>query len=537
MKPHPGGRAARGGRGSAVGMSAADSDSDPASPAPPPTTPPPDTAQVLLHELSPYPKQLKAAHINAQSLRGHVDDISAIFRQQTFDIILISESWLKPSIPSSEVSISGYVLHRNDRINKGGGGVAVYTKQILRVKLLDASPQEYSARPEYLFLEIGLSGSDALLLGVCYRPPKIGHLTDFEDVLLRLMPCYSRVLIMGDMKTDLLMKTQNNDYKQLTNMFNCCNMTIVPLDATHHTAESHTLLDIIAVSDLNDIVHKGQLPIPAVSKHDLIFCVLSYKTPKPFERFLKYRDFRRLNEDVFLEDVLQAPWHSVETQSTVNEMVATLNSLILSLFNKHAPIVKKRVNKRRPVPWLTQDILNLMAQRDAVYRKARRTGDAVAMDQYRRLRNRVKQSLRNSRLRYINTLFANKKQTSTIMWRNVKKLGFGKQPSSVPVQVPLNDLNDYFLLISRPNNNVALQNYINQLQSLPPTEHAYPLFKFKPVMQLDVLHVINRISTNATGADDISIRLVKRVLIMGDMNTDLLMKTQNNDYKQLTNMF
>ncbi|XP_046659154.1 uncharacterized protein LOC124353265 [Homalodisca vitripennis] len=84
-------------------MSAADSDSDPASPSPPPSTPPLDTAQVLLHELSPYPKQLKAAHINAQSLRGHVDDISAIFRQQTFDIILISESWLKPSIPSSEI--------------------------------------------------------------------------------------------------------------------------------------------------------------------------------------------------------------------------------------------------------------------------------------------------------------------------------------------------------------------------------------------------------------------------------------------------
>ncbi|XP_046684618.1 uncharacterized protein LOC124370376 [Homalodisca vitripennis] len=126
-------------------------------------------------------------------------------------------------------------------------------------------------------------------------------------------------------------------------------MTIVPLDDTHHTAESHTHLDIIAVSDLNDIVHKG--------------C---------------------LNDDVFLEDVLQAPWHSVETQSTVNEMVDTLNSLILSLFNKHAP-VEKRVNKRRPGPWITQDILNLMAQRDTVYRKARRIGDAVTMDQYRRL--------------------------------------------------------------------------------------------------------------------------------------------------------
>uniref|UniRef100_A0A1B6LXE9 Endonuclease/exonuclease/phosphatase domain-containing protein n=1 Tax=Graphocephala atropunctata TaxID=36148 RepID=A0A1B6LXE9_9HEMI len=418
-----GGGTDRGGRGSAVWMLAADGSSDPASPPPPLTAPPSDTAQLLISELSPFPKQLKAAHINAQSLRGHIDDISAIFRTQSFDIISISESSLKPSIPSVEVSLSGYILHRNDRLNKGSGGVAVYTKQNLRVKFLDASSQEYSARPEYLFLEIGLSGSDALLLGVCYRPPKIGHLSDFENVLLRLMPSYSHVLIMGDMNTDLLMKTPNYDYNQLTTMFDCCNMSIVPLDATHHTAESHTLLDLIVVNELKDIFHKGQLPIPAVSKHNPIFCVLSYKTPKPTERFLRYRDFRRLNEDTFLKDVVQAPWHSIETQPTVNEMVDTLNSLILSLFDKHASIVEKRVNKRHRVPWLTQDVFILMAQRDSVYRKARKTGDVVAMDQYRRLRNRVKQSLRNARLRYVNTLFTNRKQPSNVLWRNIKKVG------------------------------------------------------------------------------------------------------------------
>ncbi|KAG8282186.1 hypothetical protein J6590_041585 [Homalodisca vitripennis] len=41
-----------------------------------------------------------------------------------------------------------------------------------------------------------------------------------------------------------------------------------------------------------------------------------------------------------------------------------------------------------------------MAQRDAVYRKARRTGDAVAIDQYRRLRNRfiaIEEGVRNTR--------------------------------------------------------------------------------------------------------------------------------------------
>lgn len=62
-----------------------------------------------------------------------------------------------------------------------------------------------------MFIEIVLSGSEALLLGGCYGPPKIGYLTDgyFESVLLRLIPSYGHALIMGDMNTDLLMTNSN----------------------------------------------------------------------------------------------------------------------------------------------------------------------------------------------------------------------------------------------------------------------------------------------------------------------------------------
>lgn len=81
------------------------------------------------------------------------------------------------------------------------------------------TPQEYSARPEFMFIEIVLSGADALLLGVCCRLSKIGYLTDFEIVLLRLMQGYGHVLTMGNIITDLLMTNRN--------------MTILPLDAKH----------------------------------------------------------------------------------------------------------------------------------------------------------------------------------------------------------------------------------------------------------------------------------------------------------------
>jgi len=266
-----------------------------------------------------------------------------------------------------------------------------------------------------MFLDINLSSSENLLLGICYRPPKVGHLTDFENVLLRFLPGYSRVLVTGDFNTNLLMTIANHDYQQLTTMFRACNMTILPLDATHHTATSHTLIDLMVASDLDDVMYTGQVHIPAVSRHDLIFCVLNLKPPKPKENALSIE--------------ILSEWMKLHSSQTLLKPHGTpLNlNLVLQIYDKHAPVVVKRVNKRKPVPWITEGILKMMALRDSVHRRARRTGDEAVMGLYHQLCNRVKQSLRNSRLRSINTLFSDRKQSSASMWRNVKSLGLGKQ--------------------------------------------------------------------------------------------------------------
>ncbi|KAG8291835.1 hypothetical protein J6590_051741 [Homalodisca vitripennis] len=163
---------------------------------PPPTAPPrtpPNllimqpitTAQILINSTSPYRKQFQPAHLNAQSLRCHIDEVRTIFMNQMFDVITISESWLKPSVPDGE---------------------------------------EYSAEPEFIFLEIDVSVSEVLLLGLCYRPPKVGHMDDFEDTLLRLLSGYGHdVSILQP------------DY-------------ILPLNATHYTAKAATWLDLMVVS-------------------------------------------------------------------------------------------------------------------------------------------------------------------------------------------------------------------------------------------------------------------------------------------------
>ena len=382
--------------------------------------------------------------------------------------------------------------------------------QYLKVNILYSSPSEYAAKPEFLMLEINIPGAGALLFCACYRPPKIGHLADVENALLRFLPHYRHVLITGDFNTNLLSTTGNYEFTQLTTMFTSCNLTALPFGPTHHTAESHTLLDLMITSDMSTVVDCGQLPVPGMSRHDLIFCILSIKVPKPKSRFITYRNFRCMDEASFMTDVYSTPWDTIKNLPTVNDMVTTLNSYILALYDKHAPIVTKRVNKKHPVPWMTPEILNLMAQRDAAYRRAKRSSDSDLYDQYKHLRNRVKQLLRNSRLRYTQSLFF-EKQSSSSLWRNVKKLGLGKQENRL-IDIPLDDLNNHFASLSQQPTDPEV--HISRLHEQPSNQMQGHEFKFKPVLPADVLLALRRISSNMVGfvcgSDGISILMIKK---------------------------
>lgn len=472
----------------------------------------PNTADLLTSYLAPYHKSLKSCHINAQSLLCHIDEVRAIFDHSNVDLIGVSETWLKPNLDSFEVEIPGYILIRNDRVNKTGGGVALYIRDGLKANVLLTSPPDYSAKPEYLFVEITSISKEKLLLGICYRPPRTGLLTEFENALLHLMPNYTHVLVMGDFNINLLMTKPNYEYRHLTTMFESCSMTILPLDATHHTADSHTLLDLLVVSDPSEVICHGQLPIPGISSHDLVFCVIPIKQFRQKANFITYRDFRNIDENLFFTDLARIPWQIITGLPTVDEMLSQLNYWILDLYNKHAPLTTKRISKKRSTPWLTNEIRSQMGKRDAIYRRAKRLRDPELMLQYRLLRNKVKQDLRNAKLRYIHNLFPDRGISSAAMWRNIKSLGCGKQKTTLPVNIPLNDLNEFFISSSIPNDQDIVKSYIEELSNQPNPPLPFERFSFKHVLEIDTLRAFRKVTSNATGVDGISIKMIKKIL-------------------------
>lgn len=169
-------------------------------------------------------------------------------------------------------------LCRNDRILKRGGGVAIYVRCDLQYKIVHQSSNEQPDHPEFLFVEIR-TGYQKCLVGVVYKPPKAGFLSDIETALLNLVPYYDHAIVMGDFNINLVDQDSSASL-QLKSMFQSINMSILPSQPTHHTPTSDTLLDIIATTNPEKVLSNGQQDAPGISGHDIIYIEYSLHCPK-----------------------------------------------------------------------------------------------------------------------------------------------------------------------------------------------------------------------------------------------------------------
>ena len=79
------------------------------------------------HYTKPLPFNI--IYYNARSLLPKMDELAAIMEAQSPDLICKVETWLSPEVSSSEISLSGYQVCREDR-DRHGGGVLIYLKDV-----------------------------------------------------------------------------------------------------------------------------------------------------------------------------------------------------------------------------------------------------------------------------------------------------------------------------------------------------------------------------------------------------------------------
>ena len=111
---------------------------------------------------------LKVCHLNARSLLPKIDTLRLLINKNPFNVIAVSETWLKPTVSNAEININNYSITRQDRTDKTGGGTAIYVRNGIPYR-----SRTYLQKNgiETCWIEIIRPNTKSLFISSVYRPP------------------------------------------------------------------------------------------------------------------------------------------------------------------------------------------------------------------------------------------------------------------------------------------------------------------------------------------------------------------------------
>ena len=448
---------------------------------------------------------IRFASHNARSLPSSHSFYVDLFSSAKITAFSVTETWLKPTIPSKQVEIAGFRLFRNDRVGgkkKHGGGVGIYVKTGIKAKVILSSTK--GSDFEYLFLELTFSGVN-LIFGVVYRPPwsSFHDFTEsFGQILTDLSSSYSRIIISGDFNVNI--NDVSSSSSALLSLIDSYSLTVIPSDDTCHSLNSRSSrIDLMLVSDSESVGHLFQSSVAGISDHDML--AIDYRIrniPSGLQTYTS-RKIDNIDLSSLLSDASCLPWHEVYEQTSVDGKMSILNTFLSDLLDLHAP-VQTFVVKEPCASWVNADIRNAFRLRDRAHRKWRSSRSNSDWYEYCRLRNHTVRLIRSAKKLHSETKL-DYSLGPRVLWKNVRQLGLmDSNHNTGSDQFTSTELNNYFTSIQA--NNFPSTNEINDVW------HHQFSFSFSNIFPEDIVKSVNKISSNAVGVDGIPIKFIKMLL-------------------------
>ena len=239
-----------------------------------------NTHTTKLQELKTH---ISTCHLNTQSMTSAFDEFQFMVNESKFDIITLSERWLKNDKHLLEyVNFPGYKFSYRNIYEKIGGGVGVYIKDCFTYKIrnyifsLDDSL-------EHPWVEVkGKNQNSPYLIGIVYQPnsenaKKIEWTEKIDAVLSSIKSTWDSTIIMtGDTNIYLLSSSATRDmYEQMLHTYQ------LSCHITKSTRKGKKLIDHICSNIYkNKILHSDVLPCLTISDPDAPYIIVKIPTNK-----------------------------------------------------------------------------------------------------------------------------------------------------------------------------------------------------------------------------------------------------------------
>ena len=467
----------------------------------------------FLHPLSDYTPPsafFNILHHNAHSLPSKIDSYNTL-PLSSYDVISISETWLKPSLPDSHVTMPGYKIYRKDRMGKTGGGAALYIRQTYCTNQLSFLSNIITVA-DSIWVKISIPKRRPIILGSIYLPPS-NNKSDFIDQLNTTLenPCFttSDIILSGDFNINF--NTNSTHRLKLENLTSSLNLrqTIDGFTYICPNSGHESLLDLIFVSKTLQISQSRVLHTD-LSDHYAIACSINIKPPKKPKTIIQFRNYSSgmttLIDDAYYNSSLIS---TISNSKDPNLQTDTLENWIDHLITKHFPLRSMRLRQESP-PWISTDLKKLIVNKNKLFRKATSApahSRTEAWNTYKIFRNKVQSEIKKTKKDFYSDQFS--KNTKTFFSETNRLLGNRPHQSNNPPELALRDNSG--TLKSDPKDVAELYNdFCTSKHTLTDPSTSCPhlptcssdSFKFMPVSELEVAKIFNKLDKNKRGGPE-----------------------------------
>ena len=203
------------------------------------------------------------------------------------DILLLSETKIDDSFPSSQFYAEGFKMYRKDR-TKTGGGLLLYVNENLPSKIINS--YKFKENFEITVFEFSVSNKMWLLLGN-YRPTSQNDFSFVSELNLALnffSPVYENFVLLGDFN----LSTESPNLKNFTCSFDLESLINSP---NCYKSTNPSCIDLILTNKKNHFMKSARFETGLSDHHKLITTILRKAISKDNSKKMFYRDLIKRN--------------------------------------------------------------------------------------------------------------------------------------------------------------------------------------------------------------------------------------------------
>ena len=201
-------------------------------------------------------------------------------------------------------------------------------------------------------------------------------------------------------------------------IFESFNLHNMIQEATRSTISSRTLLDLFVTTTTDLISSSGVFPL-GLSDHDLIYATIRLKHNRPPPKFIKTRNYKRIDFEKFKYDLECTPFYIASIFEEPDDQLWVWERLFDDISNEHAPWREIKARSFSS-PWITCEIRHKMNRRYKLFKAAISSKCPEQWSNYKRVRNEVTSDLRKAKSSYFSTIF-NEVKSSSAYWNLLKR--------------------------------------------------------------------------------------------------------------------